>query len=204
MGDDVDTYLTLLTSHDATASMTIALSMVRLFCQNQINRCLREASNKVKIRHSAIGQATVRGAIADQYKVAIDEGKRNSKAVMDMVQYNLYAMNAYFKQLQEIKISDEDIFKTMMALRGHKLGEKIPQTGATRLINETGEIMACYGMPDVDVVRGTALGAYYAYSDFIDHVANAKQDATTKFEDSLSEKGKLAKFADTLVNVVNA
>ena len=202
VGEPVDTYLTLLTSHDQSSSMVIALSMIRLFCQNQINRMLGRASNKFSLRHSAMGQEvvkTISGKVHD-YNKAIAAGKSNSAGVIKLLENNQRDMNSYLTRLSNVAITNSDIFNTMAII--NNMEPMNTNAKVQSFLRETSQLMACYNMPDVDKWRGTALGAYYAYSDFSDHiVTHGRTDTSNFYKRHVDDNNKLDTFIDTLIKV---
>jgi phage/plasmid-like protein (TIGR03299 family) len=52
-GDKVDSYITLVTTHDGSASLRAFLTPIRLFCQNQLIRAIKSATTNVNLRHSS-------------------------------------------------------------------------------------------------------------------------------------------------------
>ena len=185
MGEPVDTYLTLLTSHDKSMGFTIALSMVRLFCQNQIHRMLKEATNRVTIRHMKTGKE----------KIQLEAQK-----IIRLNEQNHIAMQKYFEQLAGIKVDSNMIFEAMSRL--YDLYNLDTQIKINKFTNRMEQLMACYNMPDVENWKGTALGAYYAFSDMQDHVVPLRKVRDESYlERSVDGNVGLGEFADILVDV---
>ena len=51
--DEVRTYITLLNSFDQSTSLRVLLGGVRMFCNNQLTKCIDSASLNICIRHSS-------------------------------------------------------------------------------------------------------------------------------------------------------
>ncbi|MBF0430528.1 MAG: DUF932 domain-containing protein [Fibrobacteria bacterium] len=51
-GDQVDCYITMATSHDGSSSMRVFLTPIRLFCENQLIRAIKNASTNIVLRHT--------------------------------------------------------------------------------------------------------------------------------------------------------
>ena len=185
MGEPVDTYLTLLTSHDKSMGFTIALSMVRLFCQNQIHRMLKEATNRVTIKHMKAGKE----------KIQLEAQK-----IMRLREQNQIAMQKYLGGLAGIKVDNNMIFEAMSKL--YDLYNLDTQIKINKFTNRMEQLMACYNMPDVENWKGTALGAYYAFSDMQDHVVPLRKVRDESYlERSVDGNVGLGEFADILVDV---
>lgn len=185
MGEPVDTFLTLLTSHDKSMGFTIALSMVRLFCQNQIHRMLKEATNRVTIRHMKAGKEKI---------------QLEAQRIMRLNEQNQIAMQKYLGGLADIKVDNNMIFEAMS--RMYDLYNLDTQVKINKFTNRMEQLMACYNMPDVENWKGTALGAYYAYSDMQDHVVPLRKIRDEAYlERSADGNIGLGEFADILVEV---
>ena len=185
MGEPVDTYLTLLTSHDKSMGFTIALSMVRLFCQNQVHRLLKNAEQKRVIKHLKTGKE----------KIQLEANR-----IIQLCESKHQALDEYLSGLANIKVNDEMIFNAMAHTRG--LYDMDTQKKVNRFTTAMEQLMACYNMPDLNDWRGTALGAYYAYSDFQDHVVPAhKTKSETYLERAADGNIGLGQFADVLVEI---
>ena len=52
-GDRIDNYVTMVTSHDGSSSLRAFLSPIRLFCQNQLIRCIKAATTNVMLKHTS-------------------------------------------------------------------------------------------------------------------------------------------------------
>jgi len=51
-GDKINEYLTIVNSHDGSTPLTILITPIRLWCDNQLNAAIKTATNCVKIRHT--------------------------------------------------------------------------------------------------------------------------------------------------------
>lgn len=185
MGEPVDTYLTLLTSHDKSSGFTICLSMVRLFCQNQINRMLKNATNQITLRHSRSNKERI---------------EKEASRIISMTERKYEALNAYLSNLATIKVDNNMIFDAMAQSKG--LMNLDTQTKINKFTHTMEQLMACYNMPDLNDWRGTALGAYYAFTDYSDHVEpNRSTRDETYLERSINGNSDAEAFIDTLVKI---
>ena len=190
LGETFKTNLTLLTSHDKTFSFVICLSQIRCFCQNCVSRMLKSCDQQIKIRHTKIAH----DAIVAKANVVLEAATTNQNALAD-----------YLTGLSTIKITDKNIYDAWLINNKINPNEELSLASATKLKNRMGEFFSCYNLPDVNDWRGTALGAYYAFSDFNDHVVAARQTATegdSRIENALyNGNPDLGAFIDTLVKV---
>lgn len=185
MGEPVDTYLTLLTSHDKSSGFTICLSMVRLFCQNQINRMLKSATNQITLRHSRSNKERI---------------EKEASRIISMTEKKYEALNDYLSSLATIKVNNSMIFDAMAQTKG--LANLDTQTKINKFTHTMEQLMACYNMPDLNDWRDTALGAYYAFTDYVDHVEpNRATKDETYLERSVNGNPDIEEFIDTLVKI---
>jgi len=192
MGEPVDTYIALLTSHDKSAGFMLALSTVRLFCQNQINRMLKSATNKITLKHTKGNQSRIE---AEATRMIALEAKNSA------------VLQAHLSDLANVKVSEQQIFDAFS--RMYELDKMSTQRQVNNWINRMEQLMACYRMPDVDNWRGTALGAYYAASDMFQHVSplripsSAERQAIRDLNniEGAIDNADLGMFADILVSV---
>lgn len=190
LGDPVDTNLTMLTSHDKSFSFVIALSQVRLFCKNQLNKLLKGCEQQIKIRHT---------------KAAHDAIAAKAKQVIEATSANKIALESYLSSIRDIKVTNKNIYDAWLLHNGINPNEQIALAAATKLTNRMSEYFACLNMPDVANVKDTALGAYYAYTDYSDHVVAARQTATegdNRIKTAIYDGNPdVSAFIDTLVKV---
>jgi len=187
MGEKVDSYMSLVTSHDKSSGFIIALSAVRLFCQNQIHRMLKEATNKLSLKHTA----------GNQRRIEVEANK-----LIESQKTQMKALEAYAQSLAKVKISEKDIFDNYAAMK--KVGAMTTQRQVDTFTENAQQLIACYRQPDVANFTNTALGAYYAYSDFSQHcVPTRKTSDQSYIESALDGNLVLGDFTDMLVSRVS-
>lgn len=187
MGEPVDSYLSLITSHDRSSGFTLALSAVRLFCANQIQRMLGHASMKLNLRHTT----------GNALKI-----ENEAQKMMELQQGNQAALAEYAESLAGIKVSTQNMFDAFAKMRN--LEKLTTQRQVDNWSYLAGNLMAAYNMPDIDNFRGTALGAYYAASDAFQHIEPLRQSATRDqkmIEASLDGNIVLGEYTDILVDI---
>ena len=187
MGEPVDSYLSLITSHDKSSGFVLALSTVRLFCSNQIHRMLKNASMRMVLRHTTNNGARIEAEAAQM--IAMEKANRA-------------ALEEYAQSLAMTKITDANLFNAFAKYKA--LDKMTTQRQVNNFEYLAGNLMACYNMPDVANYRGTALGAYYAASDAFQHVEplrNSKTRDQKMIEASLDGNVELGVFTDTVVQM---
>ena len=153
LGEPVDTYLTLMTSHDKSASFTIALSTIRAFCKNQIHRVLDKATNKIVLRHSAGNKNRI---------------ETEAARILAAEQEYRIELNKYLEHLSTVKLGEEQVYNAFAMLENVRAMDT--QRKLDNFKYKAEQLLACYRSADLNDWRGTALGGYYAYSDYMDHV----------------------------------
>lgn len=187
MGEPVDSYLSLITSHDKSSGFILALSTFRLFCANQIQRMLRNSQMKLILRHTTNNGARI-------------EAEANRMIAMERA--NAAALEEYAQSLAAIKITDAQLFNAFARYKG--LERLTTQRQVRNFEYLAGNLLSAYNMPDVANFRGTALGAYYAASDAFQHVEPLRMSKTRGqklIEGALDGNLDLGAFADTLVQI---
>lgn len=188
MGDPVDSYLTLLSSHDSTQGFVIALSCVRCFCSNQIHRMLKNAQMKLSLRHTTNNAARI---------------ESEAQKMIDMEQKASIALEEYAESLASMRMTEAQLFNAFA--RYKKLSSLKTQRQINNFETLAGGLISAYRMPDVDNFRNTALGGYYAFSDASQHITPLRLSASRdqKMIEAMSDGNMaLGEFADILVQEV--
>lgn len=181
-GEPVDTFLSLVSSHDGSCSFTMSLSVVRLFCQNQIGRMLKNSSSRITLKHTTSASSRI-AQVAEK--------------MIAMEQKQISSLEAYADMLCKIKIDEKDIFDAYAKMM--QLESADTQRKADNFASRCADLISCYRAPDLASFKGTAYGAYLAYSDFSQHCIPLRKTADQKFiEDGLSGNESLGEFADIL------
>lgn len=151
VGDKVNTYLLVSTSHDGSASVQASTTPVRVVCQNTLNVALKNVKQSYKIRHTQ----TVDGRIA-----AAREALGLAHTYLD--EFELEA-----KALYETEVSDAMWNKILLAAYP-KPDEDSSKAGKTRWSNKIDELNAIYVGETNNTISGTAWGAYNALTERLD------------------------------------
>lgn len=185
MGEPVDSYLTLLSSHDKSMGFTIALSAVRAFCSNTINRLLKNATNKITLKHTLNTKNFIEARA--QQLIRADEANR-------------IALQEYCESLAKIKVTNQQVFDALSIM--YNLNEMDSQRALNGFQYRAEQLFACMNMPDVSSFAGTALGAYYGFSDMSQHCQPLRKTADeTYITRGIEGNVDLGRFADILVEV---
>jgi phage/plasmid-like protein (TIGR03299 family) len=160
LDDDVDQYLCFTNNHDGTGAVKVAITPVRVVCNNTLNLALSNATRSWSCKHMGkmedkLAEATHTLKLANRYmeelKVKADE-YAHTKFDMDKVKQVV-------AELFPIKDDDSDRHKANM----------------TKARND---FMVCYFMPDIRKFNGTQWGLINAAADYADHTQPQRMTAT--------------------------
>jgi len=157
-GDVVENFVLLSNGHNGKQSIQLALTPIRVVCNNTLNWALKGNKNKVNIRHTTNARANMMIAsesmgIIKKQAVKIEE----LYAEMFKKQLTSESMDAYFKAV---------------------VGES---TQAENTIVEINRLVEVGAGTDLKGVRGSLWGAYNAVTEYYDHYKNY-QERTNKLE----------------------
>lgn len=185
MGEPVDSYIALVTSHDKSAGFTIALSVTRLFCQNQLQRMLNGATNKITLKHTSNSRNFVEARAMQMIKAEEEQHK---------------LLNQYCEHLATIKVTDQQIFDALSIM--YHLNDMDSQRALNGFQNRAEQMFACMNMPDIGEHRHDLLGAYYGFSDMSQHCEPLRKTAQQTFiERGIEGNIQLGQFADILESI---
>ncbi len=186
--ENIDPYLVFTNSHDGTGAVRVAISPVRVVCQNTLNLALSQASRHWSCAHkgdiqSKLEEARYTLASAKRYMEALEEEfgelklkKVTEKQVRDMTEalLQLEFKNLYTKAIKTGKIVD---FKE--AAQQQKFEEKLNRK-RTDILN------IYYEKPDLVGTEHTAFRFVNAVSDYATHTSDHKQ--TKNYQENLFMK----------------
>ena len=169
-GDDVtEKYIFLTTSHDGSGSITAAFTPVRIVCQNTLNAALGNATNVVRIRHTA-------GA---------KERLEQAHKVMGVADNLSLQLEGIFNEWANVRIEDKQVKQLIqLALCPNKETYNLLKKGAHEELS-TMYKNACdaafeYAMADdtqsLVTTKGTLFGAYNAVTGYYQNVRSFKTD----------------------------
>ena len=150
VGDDVESYMFLSSSHDGSQGLTCGVTNVRVVCNNTLQLAERNSSRIWKVRHmkniqskAIIAKACLLQAVEYQNKLPV------------------LAMEMAAKKVQE-----EAFFRKLFGML--KMGEEAKEDAVAQIA------MLHKGKDDVQNFRGTAWGLYNATADWVSHVVPQK------------------------------
>lgn len=180
----IDPYLVFTNAHDGTGAVRVAITPVRVVCQNTLNLALSKASRHWSCAHKGDIQGKIEDAMftlsnAEQYMKALEEefGELKMKSisdiqVMDMTETLLQIefSNLYKKAVKTGKIID---------LNAQKYEDKIKR--------KRSDILSIYyEKPDLVGTEYSAFRFVNAVSDYATHTTDHKN--TTNYRENLFMK----------------
>ncbi|RYY36971.1 MAG: DUF945 domain-containing protein [Sphingobacteriaceae bacterium] len=169
-GDDVtQKYIFLTTSHDGSGSITAAFTPVRVVCSNTLNAAMKNATNVVRIRHTA-------GA---------KERLEQAHKVMGVADNLSIQLEGIFNDWANVRVEDKQVKQLIqLALCPNKETYNLLKKGATEELS-TMYKNACdaafeYAMADdsqqTETTKGTLFGAYNCITGYYQNVRSFKTD----------------------------
>lgn len=150
-GDKINSYLLLSNNHSGCESLHIAVTPVRVVCNNTLQVALRESTNHWTIRHSSTMQERILEA-----------------------QHVIQRMNGYMSAFCEYgnRAADKNLTpETVEALVEHLFPK--PENASYRVYSNRERAITmlerCMNAPDLVDLQGTALAAINAVSDYETH-----------------------------------
>lgn len=186
--EKIDPYLVFTNTHDGTGAVRVAISPVRVVCQNTLNLALANASRHWSCAHkgdiqSKLDEARYTLSNADAYMEALEEEfgelklkKVSEKQVRDMTEKLLELEYAalFKKAIKTGKIVD---FKE--AVKQQKFEEKLNRK-RTDILN------IYFDKPDLKETEHTAFRFVNAISDYATHTTDHKN--TVNYQENLFMK----------------
>jgi phage/plasmid-like protein (TIGR03299 family) len=165
LGDIMDNYLVFTNSHDGKGSIRIAMTPVRVVCQNTLNIALREAKRAWSTKHmgnmeSKMEEAKMTLQLASVYQVELAK-KAEKLATKKMYELDF---ERFLKELYPISDDASPIITT----RANELRQRI---------------RVCYDKPDLADFQNTAWGILNAVSDA--HFHGKPMRETQKYQENL-------------------
>jgi phage/plasmid-like protein (TIGR03299 family) len=157
--DEVQQHMLLVTSHDGSMSMRVVIAPIRTACFNTLSLPLTE-SMAVSIKHTKNSPARLEEAIN----------------IVKAIKSNYEELAKYFQKLAETPFSQEDFNIFVKAILpsqediDEETGNKTFKKPGPRLVKMRRQLHDVYMTDDTIVEwRGTAWGAYNAFTAWVDH-----------------------------------
>lgn len=165
LGDVMENYLVFTNSHDGKGSIRIAMTPVRVVCQNTLNIALREAKRSWSTKHmgnmeSKMEEAKMTLQLANVYQAEL------AKKAEELAAKKMYELDfeRFLKELYPVSDDASPIINT----RANELRQRI---------------RVCYDKPDLADFQNTAWGILNAVSDA--HFHGKPMRETQKYQENL-------------------
>ena len=184
LDDDVEPYMVFTNSHDGTGAIRIAMTPIRVVCQNTMNMALAQAKRQWSTKHMGDMQSKLEEAklclqLADKYMKGLDEeADRLANATL------------YKEQIDEIL---DELFP---------VEEDASERKKRNVQAMKDDFWVAYFMPDISQFRNTAWGCVNAMSDVITH-ATPKRNTANYNENRWGKIMDGHVLLDQFVNLVN-
>lgn len=153
--DPIDPYIVIANTHDGSAPLIVAITPVRVVCQNTLSAGLTAAKRTFRIAHTK----SIEGKVVEARKA------------LDMSYAYFGEFTSLMEQLAEQSFGHDDVVRLVSGLfpelNPNKSSEEEREKQAARRLSL---ISLYYKSPTVD--RGTAYGAYNAVTEWFDHIKN--------------------------------
>lgn len=160
LDDDVEPYMVFTNSHDGTGAIRIAMTPIRVVCQNTMNLALSTAKRQWSTKHvgdmqSKLEEAKLCLRMADNYMAKLDvEADRLANAKL------------YREQIEEIL---DEMFPA---------DDNTSERKKNNIIQFKNQFWTAYNMPDIQKFEDSAWMAVNAMSDVITHSAPRRNTAS--------------------------
>jgi len=154
--DTIERYLLLSSAHDGSMPVMAQFTPVRVVCANTLNAAFHDCTNIVKVRHTANADA--------QFKIA----ENTMKQALDF--YEVFEQKINW-------LADQKFTDLQLDLAINRVMNDNKEEQSTRIKNysETIKILAEHGKGNAQW-RGTAWGAYNAFTEFSDWERSVRHD----------------------------
>lgn len=174
-GDDLDPYIVFTNSHDGSGAVKVALTPIRVICQNTLTMALKKAERTWSVRHL--------GDIQNKITEA---------------QNTLFNATQYLEELKkkseistEIVVAHPDFLAFLEEMFPMKKGASERQQ---RNVENARQLLSniYYGKDDIKKFNGTAYGVIQAVADFMPHYVPARTTKTYQENNfmSIADGGK--------------
>lgn len=168
LGDDVESHIVLVNSHDGKGAVKVNIIPLRLFCSNQLNMALRKAKRSWSANHS----------------VRIDGRIKEAQETLGLADAYMKELAKTADELAVAKMSDDE-FRAILD-KVYPVDESMSARKITTTNEKKAGLMQYLEQPDLANFRGTKWGVVGAITDYFDHTDG--QRITKNFAENRLEK----------------
>jgi len=156
LGDKIEQFCLLTTSHDGSSGVDVRFTPIRVVCQNTLTAAVRGTKETISIRHTA----------------SVKSRLEQSAMILKEMNRHFTALGETFKELAHFRVDDEWIMRYEEKLFGpepkqdaHGMTKNL---WASRMAGYETRLSTGMGI-DIPGVKGTAWGAYNAAIEWADY-----------------------------------
>ncbi len=190
LGDEFVNYLVFTNSHDATSAVTVAITPIRVVCQNTLNLALKRATRKWSTRHL--------GDIQSKLSIA--------RTALNLAIEYQDALEEEINRLNNIKLTwtqVDNLIKDLLPIDENKAGEKAVKHIREKRKHILNKYKLTYDLKGFD---GTAYKFINAVSDGVTHNFPSKvtKNSNERLFESIIQGNNLIDKSYTLVQSIVA
>jgi len=185
LGDKVDPYMVFTNTHDGSGAVRVAMTPVRVVCNNTLNLALSQAKRTWTARHT--------GSI--QYKM------NDAMETLGLATRYLEATKATFEELHKVKMSEFTLYRTLNELV--PISDVMTERQKANAQAVRDDIVFRYNnAPDLAVLDRTGARLVQAVADSVDHMEPLRETANykeNKFKKAIEGNGLLDRTVKILL-----
>lgn len=157
LDDVVEPYVVFSNAHDGTGAIRVAMTPIRVVCQNTLNLALKNAPRSWSARHM--------GDISGK----LDE----ARSTLKLANHYVEELNEKADELANTDITSKELENLYNKLFPIDLTKDSPRKISTTT-DARNAFTRCLNMPDIKKFEGSVWGVMMAATDFADHVSPAR------------------------------
>lgn len=156
-GDDVEPYMCFTNTHDGSGAVRVAMTPVRVVCNNTLNIALSGAKRAWSIVHTG----NINRKIAE------------ARECLELAERYMFELDRQADRLLDVKVDMDALTKALSKVFGVKEDASDRVKANTQKLMDN--YMVCYAAPDIAKFSGTAWGAVNAMTDMVAHSTPNRQ-----------------------------
>jgi len=186
LGDDVTPYVVFTNTHDGSGAVKVAMTPVRVVCQNTLNAGLRQAKRTWSARHTG----------------SIDSKMQDAANTLKLADAYMKAQQNLFEDLYKVKTTDSKVVSILNYIA--PITDDMTARQASNVEAIRSDILARYRFaPDLSKTDHTGARLIQAVADSTSHmepIRKTKNYAENRFKTAINGND----FLDRAINVVLA
>jgi phage/plasmid-like protein (TIGR03299 family) len=159
-GDEVEPYLVFTNSFDGKGSIRVALTPIRVVCQNTLNLALQTAKRQWSTKHMG----------------NMDEKMHEAQRTLELASGYMQGLSEEAERMMMKKVTVDTLDSFLEAL--FPMDDNMTSRKVNNVIELRNGFRTAYNMPDIADFKGTAWGVINAVSDMVGHMPSQRQTDT--------------------------